>query len=199
MAGDARGPASTRPTRRAAGPSRATRSSAARPTKSPGLSSFTTRPRPASNGFVVAVELVAVERHAGLEPERVAGAQADGLQAVLGARLDERVPELARAVAFDEHLEAVLAGVAGPRDERRDAGDACPRRSRSSGARRGRHRSAAAGSRPTAGPGPRRAPVASDRSSRTALNFDRRSASASLTTGAFEALATTRNRSASSR
>ena len=37
--------------------------------------------------------------------------------------------------------------------------------------------------------------IASDRSSRTALKFVSRSASASLTTGALEALATTRNRS----
>ena len=38
------------------------------------------------------------------------------------------------------------------------------------------------------GPWTAQSPMASDRSSRTALNFDRRSASASLTTGAFEAL-----------
>ncbi len=102
----------------------ATCSSAARPTKSPGLSSLTTRPRPASYGFVVAVELVAVERHAGLEPQRVAGAEADRHEAQRPAGLEQRVPELGGAVVLDEDLEAVLAGVAGPGDEGRDAGDA---------------------------------------------------------------------------
>ena len=73
-------------------PSLATFSSAARPTKSPGLPSFTTRPSPAWYGFVVAVELVAVERHPGLEAERVAGAEADRDHPVRPPGLEDAVP-----------------------------------------------------------------------------------------------------------
>ena len=69
------------------------------------------------------VELVAVERHAGLEAERVARPQAHRDHAAGPARVEERVPQLAGAAVLDEDLEAVLAGVARPRHERRDAGD----------------------------------------------------------------------------
>ena len=93
-----------------------------------------------------------------LEPERVAGAR--GRPGTPSAPRDRRraARPTARRVRrrLDEDLEAVLAGVAGPGDQRRDPGDVCPRRSRSSAARRGRRRSAARGPRPSAGPGRRR-------------------------------------------
>ena len=117
----------------AATPSRATFSSAARPTKSPGLSSLTTRPE-------ARLERVrrlgrARCRRAACRPRAGAcrgrrGRRAPGRAAAPG--LEQRVPQLHRPSVVDEHLEAVLAGVAGPRDQRRDAGHARPRRSRSS-------------------------------------------------------------------
>ena len=69
------------------------------------------------------VEVVAVQRHAGLEAQRVAGAEADRDEAVRRAGRQHRVPQLAGAGGLDEDLEAILAGVAGPGDEGRDSGD----------------------------------------------------------------------------
>src|SRR3954447_26000378 len=69
------------------------------------------------------IELVPVERHAGLEPERVPGAQPDRRKAVRGAGGHHSVPELPGPARVDEDLEPVLAGVAGPGDEGRNAGD----------------------------------------------------------------------------
>ena len=69
-----------------------------------------------------AVELVAVQRHAGLEPERVAGPEAHGHLAVRAPRLEQRVPQLPHPIDVDEQLEAVLAGVAGAGDLHRDPG-----------------------------------------------------------------------------
>ena len=84
--------------------------SAARPTKSPGLPSLTTRPRPASNGVSVRSELVAVQRHPGLEAQRVPGRQAGRDQARGLAGRGQRRPEmLARLRGPGEQLEAVLA------------------------------------------------------------------------------------------
>jgi len=62
------------------------------------------------------VELVAVERHPRLEPERVAGAEADGRDAVLLAGLEQRVPDLGGVGRLEVQLVAVLARVARARD-----------------------------------------------------------------------------------
>ncbi len=60
---------------------------------------------------------MAVQRQAGLETQRVAGAEADGR----GASGDERVPEGRPLLRVDEELEADgLAGVAGAADARLD-------------------------------------------------------------------------------
>ena len=66
----------------------------------------------------VAVELVAVERHAGLEAQRVAGAQAARAARPVAApgRRGARPRAPGRPSQCDEQLEAVLAGVAGARD-----------------------------------------------------------------------------------
>ena len=149
--------------------------------------------------MVVAVQLVAVERHAGLEPERVAGAQPDR-HAVRGAdAVEQRVPQLAGPRGLDEDLEAVLAGVAGPRDQRRDARDAAlgdrvvaQGVEVDVGQRREDLASARALDRDEAG---RQRAVVEDRPEAGS----RRSASASETTAALPALATTRNRSSARR
>src|SRR5918995_377060 len=66
------------------------------------------------------VDLVAVERVAHLQPERVAGAEADRLS----AGLDQRLPDLHGVPLAAVQLESVLAGVAGAGDEALGAGDA---------------------------------------------------------------------------
>src|SRR6185503_17195142 len=63
------------------------------------------------------VHVLAVEVHAGLETQRIAGAEAAGLH----ARLDERRPQRLDMRRRQRDLEAVLAGVAGARDEVFDA------------------------------------------------------------------------------
>src|SRR6266851_3957140 len=68
------------------------------------------------------VDLVPVQRETRLEPERVAGPQADRLQALGLAGLEQRVPHARRVGARDEDLEAVLAGIPGARDRRHRAG-----------------------------------------------------------------------------
>ena len=73
-------------------------------------------PQPGLVGVGVEVELVAVERHAGLEPERVARAEPDRQPAGRPDRVEQRVPERHRVGRVDEELEAVLAGVPGPGD-----------------------------------------------------------------------------------
>src|SRR3954451_19323968 len=95
-------------------PSRATRSRAARPTESSGSSDevvgLVELHDPAEPGLVRVrrrVELVAVERHAGLETEGVAGAEPDGSDAVIAAGRHERVPQLDGAAGVHEDLEAV--------------------------------------------------------------------------------------------
>ena len=67
-------------------------------------------------------QLVAVQRHAGLKAQRVARGQPAGPQ-VVAARLGHRLPDRHGVARGDEQLEAVLAGVAGPRDQRVDPGD----------------------------------------------------------------------------
>ncbi len=69
------------------------------------------------------VELVAVEGHAGLEPERVARPQPDRDLALGPTRLEQGVPQLDGAVRVDEQLEPVLARVARARELHRDPGD----------------------------------------------------------------------------
>ena len=65
----------------------------------------------------VETQLVAVERQAGLETQRVAGAEPDGH----GARGDQRVPEGRPVLRRHEQLEAErLAGVAGAAEARLD-------------------------------------------------------------------------------
>src|SRR4051812_33613598 len=65
-------------------------------------------------------EVVAVEVEADLEAQGVARAQARGLGAAVAR---ERVPHPGRAVRRDQQLDAVLARVAGARDEALDAGN----------------------------------------------------------------------------
>ena len=83
-------------------------------------------------------------------------------------RVEQRVPRSVARSRVDEHLEPVLARVAGPRDERRDPGDLAlgdrviAERGEVDVGQRREDVDA------RAGPGSRRAPVASDRSSRTA-------------------------------
>jgi hypothetical protein len=66
----------------------------------------------------VPAELVAVERHAGLEAERVAARQ-PARHHPRAARLAERVPDARGDVGGDVELEAVLTRVAGACDEHR--------------------------------------------------------------------------------
>src|SRR6185295_9685003 len=61
--------------------------------------------------------LVPVEGHGRLQAEGVARPQAGGA----GSGLQEAPPEGRRVLRIDVQLEAVLAGVAGARDERRAA------------------------------------------------------------------------------
>ena len=60
------------------------------------------------------VDVVAVQGQPGLEPQRVAGAEAARLSA---PRAGERMPQLLRVRGAAVDLEAVLAGVAGARNE----------------------------------------------------------------------------------
>src|ERR1044072_7543177 len=100
-------PVTSKPTSLRGTPSRSCSRSATLPTKSP-LSSFTTHESPASSGVVVS---------SSSWPESAAGAEAGGLDAVLGAGLEEALPQRRRRVGVDVELEAVLAGVAGARDD----------------------------------------------------------------------------------
>ena len=67
------------------------------------------------------VDLVAVERHFGFQAQRVARAQAAGLDAEFRAGVHHLVPDALGLAGRDVDLEAVLAGVAGVRDARRRA------------------------------------------------------------------------------
>src|SRR5579859_2263619 len=65
------------------------------------------------------VDVVAIERQAGLETQRVAGAEAHGLGAT---RADQSVPELLSVIRAAVQLETVFACIAGARDEALHAG-----------------------------------------------------------------------------
>ena len=62
------------------------------------------------------VDVVAVEPHRRLEPQRVARAEAGGHDAGRFAGVEHRVPDALGRRRRHEHLEAVLAGIAGARD-----------------------------------------------------------------------------------
>ncbi|CAM5645346.1 hypothetical protein SAURM35S_07265 [Streptomyces aurantiogriseus] len=68
-------------------------------------------------------QLVPVQRHARLQAQRVPAGQAAGDQADALAGLGQGLPQLHRVLRLHEQLEAVLTGVAGARDQRRDPGD----------------------------------------------------------------------------
>ena len=154
---------------------------------------------PSEAGLVrvgVEVELVAVQRHARLEPERVARAEADRQPAVRRATAASRAshsahgPGRCRRRPRSRPRRCSRSARRGPGSRRPS-----PRPRRSSGARRGRRRSAGRGPRRRADPGPPagRSP-ATDRRGPPRKPVSR-SASASDTTPALPALATTRNRS----
>src|SRR5690606_26007416 len=72
----------------------------------------------------VARQLVTVERQRRLEAQRIARAETDrGDRQIVARRVEQRLPELRRALGGDEQLEAVLAGVAGARRDDVDPGD----------------------------------------------------------------------------
>ena len=72
---------------------------------------------PAITGVVVAVEIVAVERQAGLEPQQIARAEADRLDRAGRRRARRRAAR--RRAAGDRNLEPVLAGIARAADPQR--------------------------------------------------------------------------------
>ncbi len=125
---------------------------------------------PAETGVVRAdgrIEVVAVERHPRLEPERVARAQPDRHQPVRSAGVEQGVPQLdpparSRRTPRSRPRRCSRSG----RRARRSRPPG-PRRSRSSAARRGRCRSAGRGCRASAGPGwrPGRSPGSGRRGS----------------------------------
>ena len=93
-------------------PARLCSRSRSAPTKS--LSSAQAQPSPASIGVRSGRQVVAVERVADLEPQRVARAEAGRRRA--GA--DQRLPDGRRVLGREQQLDAVLARVAGAADER---------------------------------------------------------------------------------
>src|SRR5215469_4161729 len=62
------------------------------------------------------VELVAVQRHARLEPQNIARAETGGLEPDARSLVEQAIPQRLRVAGRDEQLEAVLARVSGPRD-----------------------------------------------------------------------------------
>ena len=99
-------------------PSSATFSSAARPTNSACLSSLTTRPRPASYGFVSRPSSLP---YSGMPASRRNVSRAPRPHAMMpaGCPAARRASHTGNASCpVKEELEAVLAGVAGARDER---------------------------------------------------------------------------------
>ena len=67
---------------------------------------------------VVRVDVVAVERHLGFQPQGVPRAEAAGQESDGGPLLHQRVPERRRALGGHVHLEAVLPRVPRPGEER---------------------------------------------------------------------------------
>src|SRR5690625_5275453 len=72
----------------------------------------------------VAAELVAVERHRRLQPQRVPGGEAGGHEVV--GRAEQLVPERHRVLGRQEDLEAVLPGVPGSGEQDVDAAEGGP-------------------------------------------------------------------------
>ena len=70
-------------------------------------------PRAGLERVRASVELVAVERHPGLEPQRIARAEPAGTQPGVAPAVSNRLPN-PRVRRLGEELEAVLPGVAGP-------------------------------------------------------------------------------------
>src|SRR4051812_1200652 len=66
------------------------------------------------------VDVVAVERHPHLEPQRVAGAESGWRDP---SRADERLPDRRRITIVEVQLEAILPRVARPRDDARRTRD----------------------------------------------------------------------------
>ena len=105
---------STSPTSCRSAPRARAASSAARPMKSRSAGSkATVHARPTLERMRALVHVVAIQIHAGLEPQRVARAEAAGAHA---ARV-QHAPQAAASLGGQHDLEAVLAGVAGARDE----------------------------------------------------------------------------------
>src|SRR4051812_43555703 len=71
----------------------------------------------------LAIELVAVQGHAGLKAQGVAGAETTGDDAGILAGRRVGLPDVRSATPVDEDLEAVLARVARPRHVRAEARD----------------------------------------------------------------------------
>ncbi len=69
------------------------------------------------------VDVVAVEPHRRLEPQRVARSQARRAQVDRPARVDQRVPHARGVLRRHEHLVAIFAGVPGARDRGPHPGD----------------------------------------------------------------------------
>ena len=62
-------------------------------------------------------KLVAVERHSGFEPQRIAGTESGGHDAQRTAHLHQHFPHARGDAGAQAQLEAVLAGVAGAADD----------------------------------------------------------------------------------
>ena len=62
-------------------------------------------------------KIVAVERQAGFQPQRVARAEAARFQAERLARFEQREEKVLRDLVGEENFQPVLAGVAGPRGQ----------------------------------------------------------------------------------
>ena len=116
----ARGPAGRMPTRLRCGPSASSRRMRSAPGKPPAVA-----PRLGDGEGEVRldrrgrlVEVVAVERQPGFEPQRIARAEPDRLHLRLG---EQRPRDRLRVLGGDGNLESVLAGIAGARDGAVDA------------------------------------------------------------------------------
>ena len=108
-------PVARRPHSRRAGPASFSASSASRP-QNAGFFQPTAQPAARLVGRDLQRQLVAVQRVAHLGAQRVARPEAAGPDAEVLPRLEDGVPQLARAAGLDQQLVAVLAGVAGPAD-----------------------------------------------------------------------------------
>src|SRR5690606_20034273 len=71
----------------------------------------------------LAVDLVAIKRHAGLEPQRVATTKPSRLEAEGSAEAQQLLPDRRGGGGWHVELEAVFTGVAGARDDPRGLAD----------------------------------------------------------------------------